>query len=188
MGRILSSLPEFVAQVYFETALGQPKVVSEALIWSFASKWVLDHTGVVFIELSSQASIYPAAKEIIRWSPNMPWGIPLPPCPTCKSNFLLKASLGSDLECAVKCQGCGREGIAKCPDGLQMEFLKQEHLEDGPEPYILSTFPKPGQVNVGWKNNQGRELPLYIRCDEFSNPDDGAARKVGFFSMCFFKF
>ncbi|KAF8803052.1 hypothetical protein BYT27DRAFT_7214893 [Phlegmacium glaucopus] len=176
LGRIMSSLPEFIFQVYFKTVLGRPNVVSESLIWSFASPWVLDHTCILFIELSSPTSIYPVAKEIIKWTPNMPWGIPLQPCPTCKVNWSLKASFCSGLECAVKCHGCGSEGSGKCPDdGQQMVFLKRRHLKDGPEPYILATFPKPAQVNVEWKSIQEKEEG-YIRRDELSSYG-GVARK-----------
>lgn len=150
----MSSLPEFVAQVYFKTVLHGPNAVSEALIWSFASPWVLDHTGILLIELSSPISIHPEMKEVIKWTPNMPWGIPLQPCPICKSDWLLKASIRSSLKCAVMCQGCSSEGNAECPDGHRMVFLKREHLKDDGELYILGTFPKPAQVKVRWKSNE----------------------------------
>ena len=84
LGYITISLPEFISQVYFKTILCQPNAVSEALIWSFASPLVLDHTSILFIELSSPTSIHPDMKEVIRWSSNMPWGIPIQPCPIYK--------------------------------------------------------------------------------------------------------
>jgi hypothetical protein len=168
-GRIMSSLPEFISQVYFKSILCRPNSVSEALIWSFASPSVLDHTGILFIELSSPTSIHPDVKEVIRWSPNMPWGIPIQPCPICKSDWFLKASPCSGLECAVKCQGCGSEGNAKSPDGHRMVFLKREHLKDGHEPYIIGTFPKPAQVNVEWRSKSNVEKEGYIRHDGISS-------------------
>jgi hypothetical protein len=175
----MSSLPEFVSQVYFKTVLCRPNAVSEALIWSFASPWVLDHTGILLIELSSRTSIHPEVKEVIRWSPNMPWGIPLQPCPICKSDWLLRASLLSSVECDVKCQGCGSEGSAKSPDdGHRMVFLKREYLKDG-EPYIFRTFPKPAQVNVEWKSNLSEEKGGYIRHDWLSS-EGGVTKKVSF--------
>jgi hypothetical protein len=179
LGRIISSLPEFVSQVYFKTVVGRPNAVSEALIWSFASPWVLDHTGILLIELSSLTSIYPEVKEVIRWSPNMPWGIPLQPCPICKSDWHLKASPRSMSECAVECHGCGSEGSAKSPDGQRMVFLKREHLKDSHEPYIFGTFPKPAQVNVEWKSGLNEEDGGYIKQDGLSS-EGGVTRKVSF--------
>jgi hypothetical protein len=179
----MSSLPEFVSQVYFKTVLRRPNAVSEALIWSFASPWVLDHTSILLIELSTRTSIYPDVKEVFRWSPNMPWGIPLEHCPICKSRWFLKASPPSslELECAVKCQGCGSEGSAKIPDGLRMIFLKREHLKDGHEPYIfgIGTFPKPAKVNVEWRSNLNEEKGGYIIDDGLSSEGE-VARKVSF--------
>lgn len=180
----MSSLPEFVSQIYFKTVLGRPNAVSEALIWSFASPWVLDHTGILLIELSSRTSIYPEVREFIRWSPNLPWGIALQPCPICKTDLHLKAIPRSSLECSVKCQGCGSEGSAKSPDELRMVFLKREYLNDGQEPYIFSTFPKPAQVNVEWKTNSNKEMEEmegYIRHDLLRS-ESKVTRKVSFWN------
>lgn len=73
---VMSSIPEFILQMYFKVINDTTNAPLQALIHSCSSKRVLDHTGILLIELLSPSSIHASVREVIRSTPNMPWAIP----------------------------------------------------------------------------------------------------------------
>jgi hypothetical protein len=140
LSQVIGSIPQLVSQAYFRAINCRP-MISDTLIISCASHSLLDHTGIIFLEMSN-LSIFASVKELARVTPYMPWGIPLSHCPTCKTNFHLSFNKISTLKCSIKCTGCGGEGLSAIPPGFRVISLDHH--------YSIRSFPRPTEIEVKW--------------------------------------
>lgn len=148
--RIMSSLPEFIFQAYFKSFDGVAHSVTEAIIQAFGAPWVLEQTTVFFIELDSSSAFVPTIREFSKWNPRRPWGITLPSCPTCLTNYHVSARFSTKFQCDLQCNNCKAEGQARFPGESFLQTLDLQHLGDKARPYMLCAFPGPSTISATW--------------------------------------
>jgi hypothetical protein len=157
LSRAIGSIPEFVSQAFFRSVNCRPDTISKALILSCASPFLMDHTGIIFIE-KSHLSIFSSVKEFAISTPHMPWGIPLSHCPTCKTNWYLSSYNFSSSKCDINCTRCGSEGFSDVPPGCRVVSLDHHDLKRKSGHYFFGSFPRLTEMTVKWTKSGSEPL------------------------------
>lgn len=122
---------------------------------TFCDPEPLDHSPVILIRRNSKGS--PIVRRYSHGTlSSMPWGIPLPPCDSCKTAVNIRTEYQGTLSQSVKllCHGCGRKCVYKKPEGVENwndKFSVKDYSN-----FWVSPFPLKVNDNVWFDTNKKR--------------------------------